>query len=198
MINLLLGNKKLLLLAFFLVLIFAAMLTLVFSPRQTTPPKTVPKSSLSIQPFVQRNIVINQTQEKEIDRFSNLKNKESSSSGQTKYFLSSERVLRDDLIITRNTKAIFERKVTDSRDPNQPILEEIIKQYGQPETTKTGSYHYGDQEQTLVFAKFGFAILLNPYTNYIDEVHRFTPTSDQEYLSTWGEDIYKEPILPSE
>lgn len=200
MINSFFGYKKVFILICLLLLIFGTILVMVFSGSQTGQPQvTVPKTdALKTPPFVPRNITINQTPERDIANLPNLKRKEASASGQTKYFLSSERTMRDDLIVTKNNTAIFERKVTDSRDPNQPILEEITAQYGEPEMVKVGSYHYGDNEKVLVFAKLGFALLLDPYTNYIDEIQKFSPTTPEQYLSSWGEDIYKEPGLPSE
>lgn len=190
-----LQNKKLLSLAVLAVLCSVILAFLAFRPQTSTQPlPNIPKTSALSgvkADFVTRNLIVGQTKEQEIKKLPNIKKIESSDSGETKIFLKTERALRDDLVETKNGVVTFERKVTDSRDPNQPVLSEFLKQYGNPEQIKVGSRHYGDSEKTYIFAKYGLALLVDLYGNYIDEIQHFSPMSADEYLSAWGSDVYK-------
>ncbi len=200
MFSLFFKNRKLLILASLLVFLSGGLLVMALLAPSRPQLENVPKREVSQTPapravFVPREIIIGQTTDNEISKLANLK-RVVPSSEKTEYFFSSERALRDDLIVTQKGQAIYERKVVDSQDPNQPSLADFLGRFGQADAIKTGSYHYGDSEQTFIFGQQGVAVVYDPFTDHVDEVIHFLPMSTEQFLSSWGQDTYKN-IPPS-
>lgn len=119
---------------------------------------------------------------------------ENPATGEIIYTIPSELIARPDKIITKNGVAIFERVVTmgDSSQEKDAQMSEFEK-YGNPEKTFTGSIHYGDPVQTNVYSSKGLAIIFYPYTGEVLEIQIFQPTSVDNYVKNWGQDIKQQP-----
>ena len=136
-----------------------------------------------------QDTVIGKTTDNDISRIPSLVRKESQS-GKNIYFFPSTDSRRENIVETRDGKAVFKRVVSiTSVSYKTPLIDGYISQYGNPEFEFTGSNRYGQYMKTYVYPSKGFALIFNPYTNEVFEIQSFTPVSLEEYRANWGQDI---------
>ena len=95
-------------------------------------------------------------------------------------------------INTKDDTVIFIQKRPTQEDPLR--LKDLISEYGQPNlelfTQFTGLKAY-------VFLNSGVAAIAIPETGTITQLRYFIPSSQEEFLQTWGKDFQSaEPTLP--
>lgn len=108
--------------------------------------------------------------------------------GTTKYTFASTNQARPNIFIAYNAhETLFQRDVILSKYPVK--ITDYTKQFGQPERTISGSFFYGSNTQTLIYAQEGLAIVGNIQTNQVYEQHIFEPMTPAMYIQKYGDDI---------
>lgn len=163
-------------------LIIAILVLFFISPKA---PETQPPTS-TIQVFSTK-VGSPATQ---VENLPNRKSKEQKDN-QTLYSFPTIAETRDHLIITENNKVAFERVVTIESDYAHPSLTQMLQTLGIPEKEFKGSYYYGEEYITYIYASKGIAVVGNPLTDEVYEIHQFEPTTVEGYESKWGLDLHK-------
>lgn len=137
-----------------------------------------------------QKVIIGKTTTTDIEKNYRVKQKQSLSNNELKYSIDSNIEARSDQIIFQNNLAKFERIVVvgNSNSGNIKISTQILK-YGPPEKILNGSNFYGYQMDTYIYPAKGFAFIANKNTDEIYEIQTFAPTSLDNYLSNYGDDI---------
>lgn len=174
------------------IIIFLTIL-LVQNPQNNLigPPSPTPFTSPKVYPFLKTEP--GKTTESELDKLPGLKYKKAISSNESQYSFSSPLLERDDIVITKNGIVAFERQISVLTGLTHPNISEFINRYGQPENEVIGSSYYGEHEKTYIYAFKGFSLIANPFTGEVDEIHSFTPMSNEDYIRLWGQDIKSQP-----
>lgn len=161
--------------------------------RQITP--IPPSSSYQFSSF--QKTVIGKTPEQEIALLKAVLKKETIAGDQTRYTLLSVNPQQDDEIITKNGVVVFEKTSTfTNNDGGFPKFSPIKNLYGKEEMALQGHPYYGPFAVTYIFAYRGFAVVVNPNTDNIYEVQRFTPLSIDSYLKIYGSNLSLTPPQP--
>lgn len=124
-----------------------------------------------------------------------LKSKKQLPDGSVEYLLNSYLLARDNKVILKDNKVTFKRLITVSSDLIHPKISDYQRQNGQPEKVVTGSRFYGPYEQFLIYSSKGLTVVGNPFTDEVDEVHNYLPTSPDDYLKTWADDYLPTPQI---
>jgi hypothetical protein len=136
-----------------------------------------------------QSIIVGKTTQSEIEQAPGIKAITELPDTKKQYSFASVRVDRDNIVITQNGIVVFSRTLTELRDHKLPNLNEFKTVYGEPEKEIEGSRYYGRIHKTYIYASRGIAIIANPYSNEIYELHNYGPMSVDQYVQTWGEDI---------
>lgn len=182
------------------ILVLAILLYLSKQPKKITPfPAPVISQTPSKLSSLQKS-VIGKTTPEELEKKLKfqIKNKLVLENGGLSYSIESKLEERPSLVLFRNNLAQFEMIVVlgDRSAAENPRLSNLVLQYGLPEKEIKGSRFYGNHMTTYIYAAKGFALIANSYTDEVDELQIFTPTSVDNYLKTYGEDIgEREEIL---
>lgn len=131
---------------------------------------------------------IGETSDKEISSNPDLLNKVTQDD-KTIYTFKPNPNLVGNQVITENGRAVFEKGTIVEAESKLHLFSDYINKYGQPEAEYSGSKTYGKFEKTYVWASLGFALKVNPDTQEVDQIQKFTPTTVAEYLKKWGTDI---------
>jgi hypothetical protein len=162
------------------------------SPTKDSTPSNSPTINIAAQPtniYALQKATIGQSEEDKLSQLPFLKEKRNLPTGQIEYLYSSPQVTRDNSVITQNGITVFERVITEMDNKKLPIIDDYKTRYGQPDKEIIGSEYYGRFETLYLYASKGFALLANPFTGEIDEIHTFQPTSIELYLNQWGSDV---------
>lgn len=167
------------------ILLFAIIFLVVFVNLQPTPIQPQP----TISPF--QKSISGKTTSTDIENRYKIKNKEILPNGDLKYSIETNIIDRPDQIIVHNNTAKFERIVIDSNKYalGDMQLSEKILDLGPAEKVVKGSEFYGKQIETYIYPSQGLAFVANTYTDEIYEIQVFTPTTLEQYLSLYGQDI---------
>jgi hypothetical protein len=201
--TLLLGFAAILIAVVFVSFIF---INLVFKkPSQSPPPTSLPSLPSSkglpvvieaVDPQSQTafkgyyNIELGKTTDREIESLPNIVKKEVLPGKKISYELSSADSLRNSRVVTENSKAVFKSSVSiTEQDFKTPKFSPYKQAYGNAEKAYIGSARYGRYITTYLYASKGFALIVNPLTDEVFEVQSFIPTSIEDYLANWGQDI---------
>lgn len=105
------------------------------------------------------------------------------------YFNSSP--IRPNQVITRDNNVVFEKVILplDKNDPNYIRLDSALTTYGQPSQIIEGSYTYGPATSLYLFSSKGIALVGNPFTNTLFEIHTFVPITNERYLEQFGKEF---------
>lgn len=107
--------------------------------------------------------------------------------GTKKYTATSPNPARPNILVARNDKTIYQRKVVQS-GADIP-LQNFIEQFGQPERVIGGPAFYGSTTfSEYIFAKNGVSIIVNNQSGQVVEQIFFRPTTVDNYLSAFGND----------
>ena len=184
---------KLFIAPIFIVLIFFSVLMLLFTTNNTQ--QTLPTPTPTSIPFVsQAPSVTEQKEEAEnpdpVEKGTGLQSKVTLSDGTTKYTFESPVAGRPNTTITsgEENNILFERSVI-PQNQNTPAISEYLNAYGQTNNVITGSRFYGSSAQTYIYAEKGVAFIASPQTGKVLELHTFVPTSRDNYIQKYGEDI---------
>lgn len=175
------AGKKTLMLIGVLILILGGILILETLPKQQTQ---FPGDSISPQ-FKTK---IGQTTDANLSSQPDLLKKTEADS-QTVYTFKPAPNFVGNQVITEGGKAVFEKGTILEGQQKLPLFSNYVAKYGKPETAFTGSKTFGKFEKTYVYASLGFALKVNPFTQEVNEVQKFAPTTAEEYLKKWGDDI---------
>lgn len=159
------------------------------SPPATSAP-TTPTTKEKVYTYIKS--MPGKTTKQQVLTYQNLKESKSLADGSIQYSFRSPVALRDDLVITKDDVVVFERVITRLQDSRLPKISTYQDKFGNPERTETGSSYYGEHEKTYIYTSYGFALVGNPFTDEIDEMHIFIPTTADKYLKQWGSDIQRE------
>lgn len=140
-----------------------------------------------------QQVEIGKTPDQVIKNLQGFKKEESFSNGESKYSFSSPVSNRDNIVITKNGVAVFKSAVSVEKTGwLHPSISEYKNLYGNPEAVYTGSRTFGEKAKTNVYASKGVAVIFNPFNNEVYEVQNFQPTTADEYLKNWGDDVEME------
>lgn len=183
----------------FVLLVFFALSSSFFKqpgskdPVKSPEPSSGQKTVFNI-PVIDNSVRsrIGETKEESIASQPDLISKREVSNSETEYSFKSPRtsrvspqISRNNEIVTENGVVVFERIVT----TDQTNLLDFKKILGEPEITYQGSKYYGKFETLYLYPDKGVALLGNPFSGEIDEVQIFLPTTKEEYLVKWGQDL---------
>jgi hypothetical protein len=185
MLNLLsnIPRKTKLILAFLGGLVIILTLVVILKPPSE---KILPQK---VSPLLKSEIGI--TTQDELEEHLNIINKEASAEGTTRYTFDSNNPLRPDLIITQNNAVKFERVYIpeNPKDPGYLKISDLTQRYGQTKIVKKGSKLWGPHVSTFIYAEQGIAFLGNLFTGEVYELQQFEPTTADDYIKKYGDDI---------
>lgn len=117
--------------------------------------------------------------------------KETLLDGEIKYFIKSENVGIPGEILTRQGEVIYERILTaaEKQNPNHTTTNELLQKYGQPTIMYNGHKIYGHPALTYLYPDKGIAFTANKFTSEVYEIQIFSPTTADQYLKLYGQDI---------
>lgn len=185
-------KKTLALIAGLIIIIITLILILIINqPKKAiTPPPPVISQSPTTSFLFQKSI-IGKTTPTDIEKAYQVKDKRTLANSDLEYSLDSKLQARPDQIIFHNNLAQFERTVVLGKTNASNYLkisDQIIK-YGPAEKIIRGSKFYGYFRDTYIYATRGFAFIANTNADEIFEIQLFNPTSLDNYLSKYGDDI---------
>jgi len=155
--------------------------------QQPAPSSTLPIKIIS--PL--QKTTISETGKQEVEKLPGISQPQILPDGSIKYELPADVPQRPNEIITKNNIVVFER-IDIPEDPNKNgyiTISDYISKYGQPEKSTTGSKFFGPFASTYIYNSKGFAFIGNLNTNEIFEIQVFSPTSVDNYIKTYGQDI---------
>lgn len=137
--------------------------------------------------------VIEQTTQNEVQTLPSVESKSPLPDGATRYTLKSPLSSRKNEIIVKDNHVVFERMLVpeSSKAPGYVRISEYEKEYGKPQQIIRGSHFYGNLIKTYIYADKGFAFIGNSFTDEVFEIHTFKPTTIENYITQYGEDINK-------
>lgn len=185
-------KKTFLLITLLLVAIVVLVLILFISQSKkvTSPPSPVISQSPSPLSPLQKTI-IGKTTINDIGKSYPSGDKQTLPNGDLKYSVNSKLEARPDQIIFHNNVTQFERIIilgNTSLSGNTKLSDQVAK-YGPAEKVIKGSKFYGYHMDTYIYPAKGIAFIANTYADEIEEIQIFTPTSLENYISNYGEDI---------
>lgn len=135
--------------------------------------------------------IIGKTTTQDIEKTNPTMGKQILPSGEIKYEIESTLIGRPNEMIFENNTAKFERIITikgATESGKLKISSQILK-FGPAEKIIEGSEFYGARIKTYIYPSKGFAFIANPNADEIYELQTFIPTTIDDYLSKYGEDI---------
>lgn len=168
----------------------------IFIQKPSVPVPTPSPTTTKLHPFLM--IEVGRTIPSDLANRPGFKNKTLLDKNTIQYSFNSPLQNRDNLIIARNDKTVFERAITLEPGAKHPQLSDYKQRFGEPEVELEGSKFYGQFEKTYVYASKGFTLVGNPFTGEIDEIQTFIPTTTDGYLLGWGEDVVSNQQLKEE
>ncbi len=179
-------------------LFFVIMVTLIFSSNESNQfSSPQPKVNPTTNPYPSAlpnssNIKMREEMEGDVEKRPGLLNKENLPDNTTRYTFTSQNSDRSNIIIVKGTEEIlFQRAIT---PPQFPVkITNYTNVHGSAKWIFKGSNFYGSEAQTYIYPDLGFAYIGNPKTNGVLELHTFQPTTVEEYVSKYGDDILAQP-----
>lgn len=185
--------KRILILIFSLLLgVTVLTLTVLLRSPQKTSTFLPPVISQSPSPVIHlQKTIIGKTTAEEVEKNNPIQNRQILANGDLQYSIRTELENRPDQIIISNNKALFERIVIlgNSSELGKIKLSEQIIKYGPAEKIIRGSKFYGFNMDTYIYPGKGLAFITNTFTDQIEEIQVFVPTTLEAYLAIYGEDI---------
>lgn len=157
--------------------------------KEFTSPVVPTIDSSKLQSSAQ-TVIIGETTGSQIDAFANLSMRMVLDTGAVNYFFPSGNADRPKKIqVNEKGIAAFERIVINEQTSSDIFVTvtEYITNYGDPEVIVQGSHFYGPEADTYIFAGSGVALIATG--DNVHEVHYFIPTSVENYVNNYGEDI---------
>lgn len=187
-------NYRMLFLIGLLVVLVVVLILLKFfggtseKPSSPSPPPQPQVESLKF--FVpQLKTIPGKTTEDDVKKFPDLKETRETDGGGAQYEFYSPEISRNNIVVTHKGTTVFERVLSIDQDLTHPKLNVFKNKFGEPDDKVTGSIYWGQFFETHIYTNFGFALIANPLTDEVFEVHTFLPMSVAEYRKIWGVDI---------
>jgi hypothetical protein len=190
-----LASKKILILIVILIVVIIALVAIsfnkgqrVFNPNQIVTQTPIP--TITVTPL--QKVIIGKTTTEEFDR-SDYKpeNKISLPQNSQKYILNSPLNTRPSEIVFEDNIATFERIIIIGNPTASGFdkISQFLRQYGPAEKIIKGSKFYGRDMLTYIYANKGFVFIANGFSDQVLELQTFQPTTIDQYIKTYGEDI---------
>lgn len=200
-------NKRFALI-FFLIIIIAFGIFL----STTTPERrsVVPGSNLLPTPFPLRSDInkiyamtrlqkttIGKTTDADIEKLFGIGEK-TTKQDITAYILPSPVNLLPNEVQTKNGVVIFERIITpkDKSLPGFVTLSVFTDAFDKPQEVVFGSKTYGGSIKIYIYASRGLTVFANQRSDIVYEIHRYAPTTVNEYKNSFGNDL--EVVAPEQ
>lgn len=168
------------------------------TPTQTPPSIITGNESQKLSPL--QKTIVGKTTDGEVEKLPNLQKKETLPDSSTKYTFSSQLTSRPNEIITHDGLVSFEKALL----PLEPgkggyaKASDYINVLGQPEKIIKGSRYWGWNVSTYIFASKGVTLTINSYANLVYEISFFKPTTIDDYIQKYGQDISPQLSPPNE
>lgn len=163
------------------------------APVPASPEPVIMQSPSAVNISSLQKTIPGKTTAQEIEQKISIRTKQSLENNKTSYTIESPLITRPDQIITQNNEVIFERVVLVKNQQEVTNISSITAKLGPPEKAFTGSKYYGHQIRTYIYASKGLAFIAatNDATNEMEiyEIQTFIPTSVENYMKEYGEDI---------
>lgn len=192
-------KKTLVLITLLIVVIIVLVLILFYRQNRTaitpSPLPVISQSPIKLSPL--QKTIIGETTVSGVERNYQINTRQILPNGDLEYSINSKIEARPDQIIFHNNLAQFERVVivgNPSVSGGMKLSDQILK-YGPAEKIIKGSKFYGYHMNTYIYAAKGFAFVANTNADEVYEVQTFTPTSLDNYLSSYGADIKQYPVI---
>ncbi len=199
------------LIPFGFLLVFIPLLFFIMSPQQQAPiPAPEKETPITVAPTIieppqtvspLQKAIIGVTTNQELENLPAYIGKETNAAGETNYTYLSEITIRPNNVITdKNGVALFERILIpeDPEETGYATISEFKNKYGEPETVLKGSKFYSWVIETYFYGKLGMAVVGNPNTDEVYEIHRFLPMTVEKYMADFGEDLNQGSEAPEE
>lgn len=188
-------KKTFLLIAVLFVGVITLGLVLSFNKRPKNivlPPEPVISQAPSALSPLQKSI-IGKTLIEDVEKSYPDAKKQFLSSGDPAYSINSTLDTRPDQVVFHNNIAKFERTVVigNATTPTNLKISTLVLKYGSAEKIIRGSKFYGGHMETHIYPNKGLAFIANPNTDEVYEIQTFTPTTLDDYLTNYGEDIHE-------
>lgn len=184
--------KKTFILVLFLsggILILGSLVFLKPSQNTTQPISNPIISQIPLKITPLQKSVIGKTTKAELGQSYPNTQEENLPNGNTSYQFNSSLADRSHEVQFHNNISIFERVILLGDNSNSLTVQDLILKYGQAEKTTTGSIYYGRQINTYIYPSKGLAFIANPNIGEVFELQTFSPTSLEEYMNNFGQDI---------
>lgn len=164
-------------------------------PPLKNPPLTLPPNLNTSKNLLSYQAVeVGKTTDKEVSKLKNIKKKEVLEDNQVKYTFESVFPSADSQIITKQGLVEFKAIVTvDPETKETPNFSYYTNLYGTPDKEFVGSEAFGKFVETYIYLKQGLAFKVNPFTLEVYGIQTFKPTTLEDYLKKWGQDIKEYP-----
>lgn len=104
-----------------------------------------------------------------------------------------------DEIRTKNGVVVFESvDLFNNKSGMPPKATVYTKEFGIPEKKLKSVTDLGKHISAYIYAEKGFTIFVNPNTNTVYRIHRFTPMTTTEYETQYAEFLEPAPEYPQE
>lgn len=201
-----LKKEYLILIGIYIFLLIAFPLVVILLRSKNTPhsnqPSTPTITQYPISPPTTRShekissyfsTVIGSTTENEIQNNINYSFSQTLPDGSHVYVKKSLNPGVDDEITTKNGVVNFEKAVTVNNEYIHPEVSTYQNKYGKPDKVIQGSKIWGSHETFYIYSSKGFTLIANPFTQEIDVIQQYSPTTVDNYIATWGSDIQNTP-----
>jgi hypothetical protein len=181
-------NKYLIFIACIFVIILGIIIVIIQILQDDTNTKitTSPQVPQEINPVFQTKI--NETPENIIKEMDNIKTTRPVAQG-TEYSFPSLNLSSDNTIITNNNTVIFEKRFTADANFKHPELSYYLSLLGDPEAMIPGSKIYGTSVNYYIYAAKGVTVIGRPFSDEVEEIQQYQPTTVDDYVKLWGENI---------
>jgi len=156
-------------------------------PPLLLPARTIQESSFSAYFKTE----VGKTSEADLRKMPELQEKTSSKAGLNEFTYNSAFADRSNTIFTEDSLVAFKRVIpVNSQTWEAPQMSAYEDIYGIAEAQHTGSTSHGRFAKTSIYATKGVAFIFNPSTGEVYEIQSFSPTTVDQYIAKWGEDIH--------
>jgi hypothetical protein len=208
-------RKRLFFVVIFVFLFFGTLLTGLLTKYddanpEPTPSRLKPTITFFPLPTIPKSQQLNSTQKtipgQKIDRvvlekFPGFISKEVLPGNQAQYNIKSELLARpNQIIVSSESMVLFEREILPSspKKVGYTTFSQLKKTHGDPERIIKGSKFYDWYIEAYIYTSKGFTAIGNPNTNEVYEMHFFIPSSIDEYIQAYGEDLNPGATPPNE
>lgn len=186
-------RRTLILIISLIVLITLLLILMLIGGGFGSGPKSIPIPNPILMKQVSplQKTQIGKTSIEDVQKLPTVLNKETLPNGSVKFTLKSEVSPRNDEVIIKDKAVVLEKR---SLPLNPDVIgftsiPQMESEYGKPEKVIASTINYGPFSSTYIYASRGFAFIGNPNNNTVFELQFFSPTSVDEYIRLYGDNI---------